>query len=338
MREPPKLADATIIGALEANYGIPIRALSFLPIGADAASAGYRVQAIDGATYFLKVRARHGFSPRSLLVPRYLHDEGIRHILPPFPTTDRALWAPVNDFVLSLFPFVEGRRVADVGLSRQQWAELGSMVKQIHASQLPSDLTLSVPRESFHPTRREILTRLETAIGRHAYSDAVQGEWVEFWNSRREEIRALENRADGLARQLRRGSSPLVLCHADLHAWNILLDFDEHLWLVDWDETSLALKERDLMFVIGGIGRDLVSPHETASFLQGFGEVEIDLKALAYYRYAWAVQDMGAYAEQVFFSLSLGQESRRDALQGFVAMFEPGNIVDIAFELDGAQV
>jgi hypothetical protein len=48
MREPPKLADATIIGALEANYGIPIRALSFLPIGADAASAGYRVQATLG--------------------------------------------------------------------------------------------------------------------------------------------------------------------------------------------------------------------------------------------------------------------------------------------------
>jgi spectinomycin phosphotransferase len=338
MREPPKLADATIMAALEANYGIPISALSFLPIGADAASSGYRVQAVDGAAYFLKVRARHGFSPRSLLVPRYLHDAGVHHILPALPTNARALWVPVNDFALSLFPFVEGRRAADAGLSSQQWIELGSTVKQIQASQLPSDLRPIVPRERFTPTRREVLTQLEAEIGRPAYSDAVQGELAEFWNSRREEIRALVDRADRLARQLRVESPPLVLCHADLHAWNMLIDFDEDLWLVDWDETVLALKERDLMFVMGGIGRDLVSPHETASFLQGYGEAEIDPRALAYYRYAWAVQDMGAYAEQVFFSGGLVEESRRDAYKGFVDMFEPGNIVDIAFESDGAQV
>ena len=39
-----------------------------------------------------------------------------------------------------------------------------------------------------------------------------------------------------------------------------------------------------------------------------------------------------------FFSLGLGEQSRSDALQGFVDMFEPGNIIDIAFELDGARV
>ena len=51
---------------------------------------------------------------------------------------------------------------------------------------------------------------------------------------------------------------PLVLCHADLHAWNVLLDTDRQLWLVDWDETILAPKERDLMFVVGGIGNDVM--------------------------------------------------------------------------------
>jgi hypothetical protein len=31
-------------------------------------------------------------------------------------------------------------------------------------------------------------------------------------------------------------------------------------------------------------------------------------------------------------------ETRRDAYEGFVDMFEPGNIVDIAFESDGARL
>ncbi len=334
MREPPKLPDATLIGTVETEYGIPISALTFLPLGADSASAAYRAHAIDGAIYFLKVRALHGFSPPSLLVPLYLHEQGVPHLLTPLPTIAQAPWVLLNDFALSLFPFVEGRMGADAGLSERNWTELGATVKQIHASQLPSDLIPIVPRENFTPSRREVLAQLQTAIESHASSDPVQDELAEFWKSRREEVRALVERADALACQLREVSSSLVLCHADLHTWNIILDSREHLWLVDWDETILALKERDLMFVMGGIGRGLVSPKETACFLQGYGEADIDPKALTYYRYAWAVQDMGAYGEQIFFSPGLGEASRRDALEGFRSMFEPGNIVDIAFGSD----
>ena len=42
------------------------------------------------------------------------------------------------------------------------------------------------------------------------------------------------------------------------------------------------------------------------------------------------VQDMAAYAEQVFFVRETGEPTRRAAYHGFVDMFEPGNIVDIA--------
>jgi hypothetical protein len=45
-----------------------------------------------------------------------------------------------------------------------------------------------------------------------------------------------------------------------------------------------------------------------------------------YYRYVWSVQDMAAYAEQVFFAQDAGKTTRRAALQGFVGMFEPGKL------------
>ena len=128
----------------------------------------------------------------------------------------------------------------------------------------------------------------------------------------------------------------MVLCHADMHTWNVLLDSGGQIWLVDWDETILAPKERDLMFVIGGIGRDLVSPHETERFLQGYKNTAIDADALCYYRYAWAVQDMGAYAEEVFLAPDLSAQSRRAAARDFMSLFEPGNIVSIARESDRA--
>ncbi len=334
MREPPKLADATIMAALHAHYGISITALTFLPLGSDSASAVYRVHAADGATYFLKARTGAGFSLPSLVVPRYLHNQCVPHIVAPLPTITQTLWVSVNDFALSLYPFIDGRTGADVGLSEQHWRAFGALLKQIHTSQLTPDLIQIVARETFTPSRRSVINHLETAITRQDLADTLQCELAAFWHSRRDEIPTLVDRADALGRQLRQTSAPLVLCHADMHTWNVLLDTAQQLWLVDWDETILALKERDLMFVVGGIGGDRVGPHETACFLRGYGDTAIDPRALVYYRYAWAVQDMASYGERVFFLPDLGEETRRDAMHGFMDLFEPGNIVALAFASD----
>jgi spectinomycin phosphotransferase len=335
MREPLKLADETIIAALHAHYAMSIAALTFLPLGADSGSAAYRVQTAEGATYFLKVRAGAGFSLASLVAPRYFRDQGVPHIMAPLPTIAGALWAGAADFALSLYPFVDGRMGADGGLSEQHWHALGATLKQIHTDPLTPELRQIVPREAFVPSRRSVMADLEAAIAGQALASPQERELAAFWHARRDEIHTLVERADALGGRLRRQTAaPLVLCHADLHAWNVLLDTAGQMWLVDWDETILALKERDLMFVVGGIGRDLVSPRETACFLQGYGDAALDPYALTYYRYAWAVQDMAAYGEQVFFMPDLGAETRRDAVHGFMSLFEPGNIVALAFASD----
>jgi spectinomycin phosphotransferase len=336
MREPLKLTDAAIIAALRAHYAISITALTFLPLGDDSGSAAYRVRTADGATYFLKVRIGAGFSLPSLVVPRYFHDRGVPHIVAPLPTNAGALWGGVNDFALSLYPFLDGRMGADGGLSGRHWRVLGATLRQVHSDPLTPELKQIIPREAFIPSRRSVMTDLEAAIAGQALTGPQERELAAFWCSRQDEIHRLVERADALGSHLRQVSAPLVVCHADLHTWNVLLDTAGQLWLVDWDETILALKERDLMFVVGGIGSGLVSPRETACFLEGYGDAAIDPCALTYYRYAWAVQDMASYAERVFFMSDLGDETRHDAVHGFMRMFEPGNIVALAFESDGS--
>ena len=105
---------------------------------------------------------------------------------------------------------------------------------------------------------------------------------------------------------------------------------DGELWLVDWDEVVLAPKERDLMFVVGGIGAGLVSPEQTACFFDGYGEVDVDPLALSYYRHAWAVQDIASWAERVLVAPALSAEERSEAARIFVGLFEPGEIVALA--------
>lgn len=77
------------------------------------------------------------------------------------------------------------------------------------------------------------------------------------------------------------------------------------------------------------VGHELVQPPDTACFLQGYGKATIDPRLLAYYRVAWAVQDIAAYGEQVLMEPTLGEETRRAAVDGFMDLFEPGNIIDL---------
>lgn len=154
MREPPKLTDADIRATLRDHYGLSIVGLSFLPIGNDSASFVYRVDAIDGTSYFLKLRTGSGFSPPSLMIPRFLYEQGIPHIVTPLPTAAGTLWVHVRSFALSLYPFIDARTATEVALSNQQWRELGATLHQIHTTQLSADLRQIIPHEAFIPSRR----------------------------------------------------------------------------------------------------------------------------------------------------------------------------------------
>jgi spectinomycin phosphotransferase len=116
-----------------------------------------------------------------------------------------------------------------------------------------------------------------------------------------------------------------------------MIDRDGELWVVDWDEVTRAPKERDLMFFIGGIGADLIRPHETDWFLEGYGDVAVDPLALSYYRYAWAVQDIGGYGENVFLTPDLGEEGRAHAARILRGLFEPGGTVELALASEDAD-
>ena len=329
MLEPPKVADAAIMAALHTHFGLSITELAFLPIGADSASSVYRAAA-GGATYFVKLRSGEGFSAPSLVIPHFLHTQGVPHILAPLLTANDTLWASVDAFALSVYPLLDAQTAKAAGLSEQQWRELGVTARLIHASVLPSDLKRIVRSESFVPSRRDVMPGIEGVVSRQDSADPDKHELALFWRSQQQRIRMVVERADALGDELRRRDLPLLLCHADLHTNNVLVDKDGQLWIVDWDEIVLAPKERDLMFVIGGIGHGLVSPHDTGCFLQGYGETTIDAQALSYYRYAWAVQDIAAYGEQALLTPDVGRESRRNAVRRFISLFAPGNIVDIA--------
>jgi hypothetical protein len=74
------------------------------------------------------------------------------------------------------------------------------------------------------------------------------------WAGRGRFMAAL-HRAARLGRAVAAARPELVLCHADLHLANLLVDAEGRLWVVDWDGLQLTPRERDLLFATGPNGR-----------------------------------------------------------------------------------
>jgi spectinomycin phosphotransferase len=275
MREPPDLAGDLIVGALQTGFGIRVAGLAFLPVGNDADSWAYRVDTGDGPPWFLKVRSGAEAMPGAA-VAAYLQRRGTPRVLAPLPTRAGQPYLAVDRFALALYPMLDACTGAEAGLSPAQWRELGAAVAEIHATPPAPELLRLVGRESFRPSRRELLPELEVALAAGP-ADPVARRMAASWQAHRDMIQALAERADRLGRELAGSPALRVLCHADLHTWNVLVDSAGDLWIADWDEAVLAPRERDLMFVVGGISHGLVSPAATASFLGGYGAVTVDL-------------------------------------------------------------
>src|SRR5258706_16192517 len=97
MLTPPDLSADTIIACVRDAYGLRICQATFLPIGADVNAAVYRLDAEDGAPYFLKLK-RGDFDEVAVAVPAFLHAQGIREVMAPLATSAQRLWASGHGF------------------------------------------------------------------------------------------------------------------------------------------------------------------------------------------------------------------------------------------------
>jgi spectinomycin phosphotransferase len=337
MLEKPALDDARIIVCLCDTYGLPVTAIDFLPIGNDSSAWVYRVRADRGATYFLKVR-KGAVNPPSVAIPRYLQDRGLDQVVAPIPTLARELWQRLDDFVLLLYPFIKGTNGMQLGLTADQWTAYGTILKRLHCTRLPPELLRQVRKETFIPPWSGVVRELGARIAAGAYADPFQGELAAFWKSKGAEIAQLVERAEDLGRLLQRKPQDFVLCHTDIHTANLLIDAQGDLFVVDWDSPLLAPRERDLMFVIGGtVGDFVIGDREEELFFRGYGATDVDWTALAYYHYEWAVQEIGDYGARVFLLRDVGAETKADAVQGFLQLFQPGDVVASAYAFETAQ-
>lgn len=331
MLSKPNLKDEEIIACLQDAYGLNVDTISFLPLGADFNTAVYRVVERNGKDYFLKLR-RGEFLEASVSVPKYLADLGIKQMIPVLATKTGRLWTSLVLFKTILYPYVEGRNGGEAKLSEEQWVQFGAAIKKLHSTDIPVSITKDVPQETFSSKWRETVKAFLMRIESEVFEEPVAVKMALFLKSKSATILKIIEQTEELASTIQKQSLDYVLCHADMHGWNLIIDKEDALYIVDWDTLTFAPKERDLMFIGAGIcNSDLTAEKEESLFYKGYGEVEINQDIIAYYRFERIIQDIGDYCEYIFLSDDVG-EGRMQCLEHLQPVFLPNGAIERAYD------
>jgi spectinomycin phosphotransferase len=322
---PP--GEATLRSALRSGYGFTIDRLELELAGADALAWTWRATTADGRALFVKLR--RDVRPAAVLVPRHLRSIGFDEVVAALPTVGGAAWLEIDGWTAVVTELVDGSPLNQAGLDLDGWRRLGAFSARLHAVSLPAELA-ALPRvEDFRSPvtdrARAVDARVdglaEGALDEHAI--AVRRRWI----AERSTIRRIVALSDAIGARIRARPGPergpFVLCHADFHGANVLVDRGGGLHVIDWDELVLAPPERDLMFVRGSVVAGPVSDAEADAFEDGYGRPAVDLERLAWYRIDWAVQDVTGYAEEVLFEPDRDPPSRPRARRIFEGLFGP---------------
>ena len=328
MLEKHPLSDPIIISCLNAHYGIEVASLTFLPLGADMNASVYKVQTIDQKAYFIKLKHGHQHDT-SVEIVELLQSAGVRQIIPPVKTIHGRTTQRIDECTLIVYPFVDGQDGFNRNLTDDQWTTLGKELRQVHEVEVPLPIQNRIRRETYSAKWREIVRSIYVHIEAEPIADEIALKLQKFMKKNLRTIRRLVDRAEQLGEKIQNQSPKFVLCHSDIHAGNVLIDGNNTIYIVDWDEPIMAPKERDLMFIGGGVGNVWNKPHEEKLFYKGYGKTEVDSTVLAYYRHERIVEDIAIYSRVLLLTTERGKD-RPEMYRLFIDMFAPQGVVEIA--------
>ncbi|MGX8784936.1 aminoglycoside O-phosphotransferase APH(9)-Ia [Legionella pneumophila] len=325
------IPDQQLIKLLKVYYGIDIHAVQLIVSGADMNAFGYKADS-ESNSYFVKLKYGH-HDEINLSIIRLLHDSGIKEIIFPIYTRDAKLFQQIDHFKIIVYPFIDAPNGFTQNLTEKQWQQLGKVLRQIHETSVPTAIQQRLRKETYSPKWREMVRSFYNKIGFDDSDDQITADFKSFFNQKIDSIHRLVDSSEELSKKIQLDLDKYVLCHSDVHAGNVLVVNEEFIYIIDWDEPMLAPKERDLMFIGGGIGNVWNKPHEIDCFYEGYGKTNVDKIILSYYRHERIVEDIAIYGQDLL-SRVQNDESRLESFKHFKSMFDPNDVVEIAFSSD----
>lgn len=212
-------------------------------------------------------------------------------------------------YVAVMFDYIVGRTPREQPLTPAQRTHLVTTVALIHG------LTAQVPLPS-HTVSEDF-----GAPWARPLAQMLEGEWELFDSDvqdvlgrHRQLLQSMLVRFVQAGYQLRQQSPELVLCHTDIHGYNVIVNGDQ-TYLLDFEGLKLAPPEHDFMFWVD----DEAWPEILATYQQIRPGVVPDPNLIRFYQERRLLEDVYDYLEQLRFE-QLTPEERQHILHHISVM------------------
>lgn len=294
------------------------------------ASSVYKAQACNHSSYFVKLKRGYPHNT-SALISELLHKARIQQIIPIVQTIHGQTTQRMGDFTLIVSPYINSSNGFSRDLTQEQWYMRSKVMRQLHDMNVPLRVQAKIRREVYSSKWRQAVRELYSRMESKPSGDIIATNFRAFLKKHANTIYKLVDRAEQLAQKAPDESPSFVLCHSDIHGGNILINEKGSFYIVDWDDPIMAPKERDLMFIGGGVGNIWNKPYEEALFYKGYAKTEVNMTLLAYYRHERIVEDIAVYGQKLLLTTEGGPE-RIKWYKELCAQFDPQGVVEIALK------
>lgn len=286
-----------IRATLCAHYGLHADTVQAVPGGWSALA--YTVGTARG-DYFVKVYDRQRVSTLPWLdrmdayMPAVLWLHGStplgRRMTAPLRAADGSYRVAEGDYTILVYPCINGVTLCETPLDAEQVRQLAAILAGLHAHGAEVPAPTEGLREDF---ALPFMEGLATILRGDYACEALRGALAPYTAQIGEAMAALQ----GLADALRRDPPRQVLCHTDVHGWNLM--WAEHLYLIDWEGLRLAPVEADLFSFADGFFFDYAQDAFMAAYREARGGYQVDATAMAFYRLRRRLEDIAAFADSV---------------------------------------
>ncbi len=290
MLTEPSISISSILHSISTHYGLEVTSLAFMKGG--ECSWGYKVESSDHKIYFLKIHTGIQSPDIRLQVLLRLHEEcGINSIVYPIKTKTNQAFFFLDSYPTAMFPFINGNIVADTPLDTDQQFELGVLLGKLHkADEVIGKLEL---KETFSLDFKTSLIRCLSDFSSEEENKEEKEARVLLQINKEKIIQKLDV-LEEISNSLKEKRIEFVICHSDPHGWNIMVDEQRKIYLVDWDGVLLAPKEKDFFMIEN-------TPSLTEGYESIVGKFTLDENILKFYRIRWNLSEIEDWSNRLLY-------------------------------------
>ncbi|MWV48622.1 phosphotransferase [Rathayibacter sp. VKM Ac-2803] len=264
------------------GFGIDLSELAPVTGGLDPRARVWCATDDSGAVWSVKATRRDGRF--GLALAAELGDAGASGVAAPRRAVDGRPWSEADGLLVSLAPWIPGEDAVDADADALSWEEFGGVLRSIHDAEPPAGAV---------PIRRGIRREHRPPAELIAEVDEHPAGRSPLWREHRERLLTLASAERRLKRD--RTATSRVPVHGDPHPGNIVIDEARRPWLIDFDESTVAPREVDLLLVeLGVIVARPITDAQRRAFRSGYGETLIDDERIARFGCVRAVEDVTA--------------------------------------------